>query len=97
MRSQSRGSEISHQIGADISHHMFRRREPPRGEAAGKPEEDLELKVKRLRQMNAEIRDAIDPDARRPPSARSPGFIALYLVLMMIVISGVVFRLKGYF
>jgi hypothetical protein len=63
----------------------------------GKPEEGLESKMKRLQQMNGEIRDAIDPDARRPPSVRSPGFIALYLVLTMIVISGVVFRLKGYF
>jgi hypothetical protein len=77
---------------------MTRRSVPaqPRNDAAAeKPEEDLESKMKRLRQMNREIRDTID--ARRPPSARSPGFIALYLVLMMVVISGVVFHLKGYF
>jgi hypothetical protein len=76
---------------------MTRRRESPAD--SQNPEltdDDIEHKLSELRRLKQDLGDAVDPRGRAI-SVHSPGFIAFYIVTSIIIITGLVFYLKGYF
>jgi hypothetical protein len=67
--------------------------EGPVVEAEG---ENIEAKLKELRGMKMTLNRSLGP-AVAPITVHSPAFIAFYVITSMVIVTGLVLYLKGYF